>query len=67
MAEIKIGEYIFKRLRELGIETVFGVPGGTLSLGSGFSDTDFSQTMSSHSSILFQALVSLGSALPTNS
>jgi thiamine pyrophosphate-dependent acetolactate synthase large subunit-like protein len=28
MTQIKIGDYLFKRLRELGIESVFGVPGG---------------------------------------
>lgn len=27
MAPILIGEYLFSRLKELGIETVFGVPG----------------------------------------
>ncbi|POR35139.1 Pyruvate decarboxylase [Tolypocladium paradoxum] len=27
MSEILIGEYLFRRLREIGIETVFGVPG----------------------------------------
>ena len=29
MPEIKVGDYLFKRLRELGIGSVFGVPGGT--------------------------------------
>ncbi|KAM3070505.1 Pyruvate decarboxylase 1 [Clarireedia jacksonii] len=27
MIQVKIGDYLFKRLRELGIESVFGVPG----------------------------------------
>ncbi|RGP59216.1 putative pdc1-pyruvate decarboxylase, isozyme 1 [Fusarium sporotrichioides] len=27
MPQIKVGDYIFRRLRELGIESVFGVPG----------------------------------------
>lgn len=29
MPGIKVGDYLFKRLRELGIGSVFGVPGGT--------------------------------------
>ncbi|PNP42050.1 hypothetical protein THARTR1_11209 [Trichoderma harzianum] len=28
MAEIRIGEYLFRRLKQMGIETAFGVPGG---------------------------------------
>jgi TPP-dependent 2-oxoacid decarboxylase len=28
MSEILIGQYLFRRLKELGIETIFGVPGG---------------------------------------
>ena len=28
MAEIVVGTYLFRRLREFGIETLFGVPGG---------------------------------------
>lgn len=28
MAEIPIGEYLFRRLKQMGIETAFGVPGG---------------------------------------
>ncbi|KAI0126055.1 thiamine diphosphate-binding protein [Xylariales sp. AK1849] len=27
MSEIYVGEYLFRRLREIGIETIFGVPG----------------------------------------
>ncbi|GFP59601.1 putative pyruvate decarboxylase C13A11.06 [Trichoderma asperellum] len=27
MAEIPIGEYLFRRLKQMGIETAFGVPG----------------------------------------
>jgi TPP-dependent 2-oxoacid decarboxylase len=32
MPEIKVGEYLFRRLRELGVKTIFGVPGGKHSL-----------------------------------
>jgi TPP-dependent 2-oxoacid decarboxylase len=32
MANIKVGDYLFKRLHELGIRSVFGVPGGTATL-----------------------------------
>jgi TPP-dependent 2-oxoacid decarboxylase len=28
MSQIKVGEYLFLRLKELGVKTVFGVPGG---------------------------------------
>jgi TPP-dependent 2-oxoacid decarboxylase len=28
MPSIKIGNYLFTRLKQLGIQTVFGVPGG---------------------------------------
>jgi TPP-dependent 2-oxoacid decarboxylase len=28
MADIPVGEYLFRRLKQLGIETAFGVPGG---------------------------------------
>lgn len=28
MSEILVGEYLFRRLKEIGIETIFGVPGG---------------------------------------
>jgi len=28
MPEIFIGQYLFRRLKEIGIETIFGVPGG---------------------------------------
>jgi hypothetical protein len=28
MPEIKVGDYLFTRLRQLGIDSVFGVPGG---------------------------------------
>lgn len=28
MSQVKVGEYLFLRLKELGIKTVFGVPGG---------------------------------------
>jgi len=31
MTQIKVGDYLFKRLHELGIRSVFGVPGGRLS------------------------------------
>lgn len=34
MAEIPLGEYLFRRLKQLGIETAFGVPGGRLPLHS---------------------------------
>lgn len=27
-SEIKVGDYLFLRLKELGVKTVFGVPGG---------------------------------------
>lgn len=27
MPEIFIGEYLFRRLKEIGIDTIFGVPG----------------------------------------
>lgn len=30
MSQIKIGDYLFSRLRELGVKTVFGVPGGKI-------------------------------------
>lgn len=29
MADISIGQYIFTRLAQLGVKSVFGVPGGT--------------------------------------
>ena len=32
MAEITIGEYLFLRLKELGVGTIFGVPGGNAPL-----------------------------------
>lgn len=32
MAEIAIGQYIFTRLAQLGVKSVFGVPGGTISV-----------------------------------
>lgn len=32
MAEIPIGEYLFRRLKQIGIETAFGVPGGKIPL-----------------------------------
>jgi len=28
MPEIVIGEYLFRRLKQIGIDTIFGVPGG---------------------------------------
>lgn len=28
MAEVSVGLYLFTRLKQLGVETVFGVPGG---------------------------------------
>jgi TPP-dependent 2-oxoacid decarboxylase len=28
MAEITVGSYLFTRLKQLGLQTVFGVPGG---------------------------------------
>ena len=28
MAEVTVGSYLFTRLKQLGVETVFGVPGG---------------------------------------
>ena len=28
MAEITVGRYLFERLRQLGVKTIFGVPGG---------------------------------------
>lgn len=31
MADIRIGEYLFRRLKQMGIETAFGVPGGNAS------------------------------------
>jgi TPP-dependent 2-oxoacid decarboxylase len=31
MTQIKVGDYLFKRLHELGIRSVFGVPGGKFS------------------------------------
>lgn len=32
MSEIIVGEYLFRRLKQLGVQTVFGVPGGESSL-----------------------------------
>lgn len=29
MDELLVGEYLLKRVKELGIESIFGVPGGT--------------------------------------
>ena len=29
MAEIKVGDYLFQRLAQLSIKTVWGVPGGS--------------------------------------
>jgi hypothetical protein len=38
MAQLTIGQYLFTRLKQLGLQTVFGVPGGKhLALGSEFS------------------------------
>lgn len=34
MAEISIGQYIFTRLAQLGVKSVFGVPGGTIPIPS---------------------------------
>jgi len=28
MAEIAVGSYIFERLKQLGVKSIFGVPGG---------------------------------------
>jgi TPP-dependent 2-oxoacid decarboxylase len=28
MPDIFVGEYLFRRLKQIGIETIFGVPGG---------------------------------------
>ena len=28
MPEILVGEYLFRRLKQIGIDTIFGVPGG---------------------------------------
>ena len=28
MSQIKLGDYLFQRLKQLGIKSVFGVPGG---------------------------------------
>ena len=28
MSEVTVGSYLFARLKQLGVETVFGVPGG---------------------------------------
>lgn len=28
MAQLKIGQYLFTRIKQLGVQTVFGVPGG---------------------------------------
>lgn len=28
MGELLVGEYLLKRVKELGVESVFGVPGG---------------------------------------
>jgi TPP-dependent 2-oxoacid decarboxylase len=33
-SEILVGQYLFRRLKELGIQTVFGVPGGVWLLPS---------------------------------
>ena len=30
MGQIKIADYLFRRLKQLGIESIFGVPGGEL-------------------------------------
>ena len=35
MSQIKVGEYLFLRLKELGVKTVFGVPGGEYRAGTG--------------------------------
>lgn len=32
MSEILVGQYIFRRLKQLGVQTVFGVPGGESSI-----------------------------------
>lgn len=29
MSEILVGQYLFRRLKQLGVDTIFGVPGGT--------------------------------------
>ena len=28
MAEVNVGDYLFRRIAELGVRSVFGVPGG---------------------------------------
>jgi TPP-dependent 2-oxoacid decarboxylase len=32
MSETLVGLYLFERLKQLGVKTVFGVPGGMISL-----------------------------------
>lgn len=32
MSEILVGEYLFHRLKHVGVNTVFGVPGGEFSI-----------------------------------
>lgn len=32
MSEILVGEYLFRRLKQIGVQTVFGVPGGEFSI-----------------------------------
>ncbi len=50
-SEILVGQYLFRRLKEIGIETVFGVPGGMSPIGSYAEETDISdETLSLRSS-----------------
>jgi hypothetical protein len=48
MAEIAVGSYIFERLKQLGVKTVFGVPGGAYQLPLYWQLSPTLQTSLSH-------------------
>jgi pyruvate decarboxylase len=37
MSEVTVGAYLFQRLKQLGVKTIFGVPGGKKSPKSDFN------------------------------
>lgn len=42
MSEILVGEYLFRRLKQIGVQTIFGVPGGKSRMTRPWSPVAFS-------------------------
>jgi hypothetical protein len=45
MSDVTVGAYLFQRLKQLGVQTIFGVPGGKNRLGHAcgqFEDSSYS-------------------------